>query len=87
MSEKYVITTAQRGGLINWNLLRGLQTYIGDDDHLLILPSNGRFPSSTKADPIQPHRDRTQRPGLTRNLLACARQRRLSSPFHKYDDV
>ena len=49
--DKYIITTAQRGGLPNWNFLKGLESYAKlHKTKILILPTNGRYPSSTKLD-------------------------------------
>ena len=50
-SKNYVITTAQRGALPNWEFLESLNTYCKQNNaELLILPTNGKFPSSTKED-------------------------------------
>ncbi|MDP2692210.1 MAG: hypothetical protein Q8O88_01060 [bacterium] len=47
----YVVTTAQRGALPNWEFLESLQTYCKHNQaEMLILPTNGKFPSSTKED-------------------------------------
>lgn len=49
--KTYVITTAQRGALPNWEFLKSLETYCQHNNaELIILPTNGRYPSSTKAD-------------------------------------
>ena len=49
--EKYVVTTAQRGAEPNHQFLESLQTYCKQNKaQLIILPTNGRFPSSTKED-------------------------------------
>lgn len=49
--KNYVITTAQRGGIPNWNFLESLVTYCKHNNaELIILPTNGMYPSSTKQD-------------------------------------
>ena len=52
MTEKhYSVFTAQRGANPNWDLVRSIeQEAERNGSEIIILPSNGRFPSSTKAD-------------------------------------
>lgn len=48
MGQKYVITTAQRGAIPNWSFLESLVTYCAHNNaELLILPTNGKEPTST----------------------------------------
>lgn len=51
-SKTYIITTAQRGGKPNRHFLSGLERIAEEHsaENLIILPTNGMFPSSTKAD-------------------------------------
>ncbi len=51
IAKKLLITTAQRGGKPNLNFLKSLEHYSKNNNaEIVILPTNGMFPSSTKQD-------------------------------------
>jgi len=48
---KKIITTAQRGAYPNWGFVRSLEAYAKvNKAEIIILPTNGMYPSSTKQD-------------------------------------
>ena len=80
-AKNYVITTAQRGATPNWEFLSSLESYCKQNNaELLILPTNGKHPSSTKAD-----QEEVLHPYLTDNFRVVDHDLKLNNKLYIRD--